>query len=102
MLISTQIREGIRTLLAQASHLVRALREGGPTAPRQDGFPSRLGLAQGLLALRALDRRELVHRFEAVQVVDADEGGDGLPMAFDHEALPGIMHPSQEIPGALA
>jgi hypothetical protein len=52
--------------------------------------------------LRALDRRELVHGFEAVQVVDADEGGDGLPMTFDHEALPSIMHPSQEIPGALA
>jgi hypothetical protein len=71
-------REGIRTLLAHASSLVCAIREGGIAATRQDGFPNRLGLGQGLMALRALGRGELVRGFEAVQVVDADEAGDGL------------------------
>jgi hypothetical protein len=52
--------------------------------------------------LRALGRGEPVRGFEAMQVVDADEGGDGLPVAFGDEALPGIAHPRQEIPGALA
>jgi hypothetical protein len=52
--------------------------------------------------LCALGSGALFRGFEAVQVVDADERGDGLTVALDDEALPSITHSSQEIPGALA